>query len=178
MIVTALVLGAVLLSIFGIIASFIPQRRVLVPDDGSIDTAAQLDAAIVVQRALQVAELQRRMTDRKLFVVRTLGIGVSNADRRACGRSSRTSIDCRDRYIARVRHRIDGSRVATSIRSASAGHISSKWAVVAGHPITVRAPTWSLKEDGVNAYELKISDMGSTCSGERDIGRLYICFWG
>ena len=74
MIVTPLVLGAVLLSIFGIIASFIPQRRVLVPDDGSIDTAAQLDAAIVVQRAIRVAELQRRMNDRSYLSYALLGL--------------------------------------------------------------------------------------------------------
>ena len=64
MIVTVLVLGAVLLSILGIIASFIPQRRVLVPDETLMDTAAQLDAAIAIQRAIQIAELQRRITDR------------------------------------------------------------------------------------------------------------------
>jgi hypothetical protein len=63
MIVTALVLAAVLLSIFGLIASFIPQRRVLAFDESSIDTAAQLDAAMAIQRATRIAELQRRTTE-------------------------------------------------------------------------------------------------------------------
>jgi len=64
MIVTAFVLGAVLLSILGIILSFVTRRRTRVPDESSIDTVAQLDAALAIQQAIQIAELQRRMTDR------------------------------------------------------------------------------------------------------------------
>jgi hypothetical protein len=74
MMVTALVLGAVLLSILGIIASFIPQRRLLVPDESSIDAAAQLDAAIAIQRAIRIAELQRRMTDRNYLSYALFGL--------------------------------------------------------------------------------------------------------
>jgi hypothetical protein len=74
MIVTALVLGAVLLSILGLIASFITQRRVHALDESSIDTAAQLDAARAIQRAIRIAELQRRMTDRNYLSYALLGL--------------------------------------------------------------------------------------------------------
>jgi hypothetical protein len=74
MIVTGLVLGAVLLSITGIIASFIPRRRVLALDESAIDTAAQLDAAIAIQRSIRIAELQRRMTDKNYWSYALLGL--------------------------------------------------------------------------------------------------------
>jgi hypothetical protein len=74
MIVTALVLGAFLLSILGLIASCIPQRRVLAPDESSIDTAAQLEAAMAIQREIRIAELQRRMTDRNVLSYSLLGL--------------------------------------------------------------------------------------------------------
>jgi hypothetical protein len=74
MIVTALVLGAVLLSILGLIASFFTQRRVLALDESSIDTPAQLDAAMAIQRAIRIAELQRRMTDRTYLSYALLGL--------------------------------------------------------------------------------------------------------
>ena len=74
MIVNGLVLGAVLLSILGIIASFITQRRVLALDESSIDTAAQLDAAMAIQRSIRIAELQRRMTDRNYWSYALLGL--------------------------------------------------------------------------------------------------------
>jgi hypothetical protein len=74
MIVTALVLGAVLLSILGLIASFITPRRVLALDESSIDTAAQLDAAMTIQRAIRIAELQRRMTFRNHLSYALLGL--------------------------------------------------------------------------------------------------------
>ena len=74
MIVNGLVLGAVLLSILGIIASFITQRRVLALDESSIDTAAQLDAAMAIQRSIRNAELQRRMTDRNYWSYALLGL--------------------------------------------------------------------------------------------------------
>jgi hypothetical protein len=74
MIVAALVLGAVLLSILGLIASFIAPRRVLALDESSIDTAAQLDAAMAIQRAIRIAELQRRMTDRNHLSYALLGL--------------------------------------------------------------------------------------------------------
>lgn len=74
MIVTALVLGAVLLSILALIASFIAQRRVLALDESSIHTAAQLDAAMAIQRAIRIAELRRRMTDRNYLSYALLGL--------------------------------------------------------------------------------------------------------
>ena len=74
MIVTALVLGAVLLCILGLIASFFTQRRVLALDESSIDTAAQLDAAMAIQRAIRIAELQRRMADRNYLSYAFLGL--------------------------------------------------------------------------------------------------------
>lgn len=52
MIVTGLVLGAVLLSILGLIASFITQRRVVALDESSIDNVAQLDAAMAIPLAV------------------------------------------------------------------------------------------------------------------------------
>jgi len=75
MIVTALVLGAVLLSILGIIASF-TKRRALALDDSSIGTAAQLDAAMAIQRAIRIAELQRRITDRNNLSYALLGLAL------------------------------------------------------------------------------------------------------
>jgi hypothetical protein len=74
MIVTGLVLGAVLLSILGIIAAFIAQRRVPEIDEGSIDTAARLDAVMAIQRSVRIAELQRRMTDRNYWSYALLGL--------------------------------------------------------------------------------------------------------
>ena len=74
MIVTALVLGAVLLSILGLIASFFTQRRMLALDESSIDTPAQLDAAMAIQRAIRIAELQRRMTDSNYLSYALLGL--------------------------------------------------------------------------------------------------------
>jgi hypothetical protein len=74
MIVTGLVLGAVLLSILGMIVSFITQRRVLALDESSIETAAQLDAAMAVQRSIRIAELHRRMTDRNYLSYALLGL--------------------------------------------------------------------------------------------------------
>lgn len=70
MIVPGLVLGAFLLSVLGIFAAiFVPwhervQRREFALAENSIDTAARLDAALANQRALRIAELQRRMTER------------------------------------------------------------------------------------------------------------------
>jgi len=75
MIVTALVPGAVLLSILELIASFFTQWRVLALDESSIDTAAQLDAAMASQRAIRIAELRRRMTDRIYLSYRQLSSG-------------------------------------------------------------------------------------------------------
>src|ERR1700721_796336 len=75
MIVTALVLGAVLLSILGLIASFFTQRRMLALDESSIDTPAQLDAAMAIQRAILIVELQRRMTDSNYLSYALLGLG-------------------------------------------------------------------------------------------------------
>ena len=74
MTVTVLVLGAALLSIFGLLASFIPQRRVPALDESSIHTATQLDAAISIQRAVRVAALQRRMTDSNYLSYLLLGL--------------------------------------------------------------------------------------------------------
>jgi hypothetical protein len=74
MIVSGLVLGAVLLSILGLIASFITQRRAVAPDESSIDNAAQLDAAMAIQRSIRMAELQRRMTDRNYLPYALLGL--------------------------------------------------------------------------------------------------------
>jgi hypothetical protein len=76
MIVSGLVLGAVLLSILGMIASFMTQRRVLALDESSIDTAAKLDAAMAIQRSMRIAELQRRMTDRNYLSYALLGLAV------------------------------------------------------------------------------------------------------
>jgi hypothetical protein len=76
MIVTALVLVAVLLTILGIVASFIQKRSVVVPDERSIDTAAQLDAAIAIQRDIRVAELRRRATDRNYLAYALLGLAL------------------------------------------------------------------------------------------------------
>ncbi len=73
MIVTALVLGAVLLSILGIVASFFTRRRVLALDENSIDTAAKLDTAMAIQRAIRIAQLQRRMTDGNYLSYTLLG---------------------------------------------------------------------------------------------------------
>jgi len=74
MIVTGLVLGAVLLSILGLIVSFITQRRMLALDVSSIETAARLDAAMAVQRLIRIAELQRRVTDRNYLSYALLGL--------------------------------------------------------------------------------------------------------
>jgi hypothetical protein len=74
MIVSALVLGAVLLSILGLIASFITQQRVLALDESSIDTAAQLDAAMAIQRATRIAELQRRTTESNYLPYALIGL--------------------------------------------------------------------------------------------------------
>jgi hypothetical protein len=74
MIVTALVLAAVLLSILGLTASFIPQRRVLAFDESSIDTAAKLDAAMATQRATRIAELQRRTTESNYLPYALMGL--------------------------------------------------------------------------------------------------------
>jgi hypothetical protein len=74
MIVTGLVLGAVLLSILGLMASFTTQRRVVALDESSIDNAAKLDAAMAIQRSIRMAELQRRMTDRNYLSYALLGL--------------------------------------------------------------------------------------------------------
>ena len=74
MIVTGLVLGAMLLSFLGIIAAFITQGRVLALDESSIDTAAQLDAAMAIQRSIRIAELQRRMTNKNYRSYALLGL--------------------------------------------------------------------------------------------------------
>lgn len=74
MIVTALVLGAVLLSILGIVASFATQHRTPELDERSIDTPAQLDVAISIQRALRIVELRRRMTDKNHLSYTLLGL--------------------------------------------------------------------------------------------------------
>jgi hypothetical protein len=76
MIVTGLVLGAALLSVFGIVAAFITQRRSLAFDDRSIVTAAHLDAAIEVQRSIRKAELQRRMTGQNYWAYALLGLAL------------------------------------------------------------------------------------------------------
>jgi hypothetical protein len=73
MIVSALVLAAVLLSILGLIASFITQRRVGALDESSIDTAAQLDAAMAIQRAMRISDLQQRTNDRNHLSYALLG---------------------------------------------------------------------------------------------------------
>jgi hypothetical protein len=74
MIVTGLVLGAFLLSVLGLTASSITQRRVVALDESSIDNAAQLDAAMAIQRSIRMAELQRRMTDRHYLSYALLGL--------------------------------------------------------------------------------------------------------
>jgi hypothetical protein len=74
MIVTTLVLGAVLLSILGLMISFIAQRRVRALDESSIATAAQLDAAMAIQRSMRIAELRRRMTDINYWSYALLGL--------------------------------------------------------------------------------------------------------
>jgi len=74
MIVTGLVLGAVLLSIVGVVASFISRQRVLALDERVIDTAAQLEAAMAIQRSIRIAELQRRMAARNYWPCALLGL--------------------------------------------------------------------------------------------------------
>jgi hypothetical protein len=67
MIVALLVLVAGLVSILAVIVSFVPQRRVSALDQGGINTAAQLDAALAIQRSKRIAELQQRMTNRNYW---------------------------------------------------------------------------------------------------------------
>jgi hypothetical protein len=74
MIVTLLVLGAVLLSILGIVALSIAPRRMFALDDSSIHTPAQLDAAMSIQRTMHIAELQRRTTDTCYLSYALLGL--------------------------------------------------------------------------------------------------------
>ena len=74
MIVAGLVLGAGLLSVFGIVASFINRRRSLAIDDRSIVTAAQLDTAIEVQRSIRTAQWHRRMTEQNHWAYALLGL--------------------------------------------------------------------------------------------------------
>jgi hypothetical protein len=74
MTVTALVLGAVVLSMIGIIAAYISQRRVPALDERSIDNAAQLDAALAIQRSIRIAELQRRVTEENYWSFALLGV--------------------------------------------------------------------------------------------------------
>lgn len=74
MIVSALVLAAILLSIFGLIASFMTRRRVLGLDESSIGTVAQLDAAMAIQRATRIAELQRRTTESNYLPYALMGL--------------------------------------------------------------------------------------------------------
>jgi len=81
MIVTLLVLGAVLLSILGIVALSITPRRMFALDDGSIHTPAQLDAAMLIQRSMHIAELQRRMTDTNYLSYALLGLAFLNVRR-------------------------------------------------------------------------------------------------
>lgn len=64
MIVVLLVLVAGLLSILAVIVSFVPQGRVSALDQSGINTAAQLDAALAIQRSKRIAELQQRMANR------------------------------------------------------------------------------------------------------------------
>ncbi len=74
MIVTLLVLGAVLLSILGIVALSIAPRRMFALDDSSVHTPAQLDAAMSIQRTMHIAELQRRTTDTCYLSYALLGL--------------------------------------------------------------------------------------------------------
>jgi len=74
MIVASLVLGAVLLAITGIVVSLIPPRRAFGLDDSEIRTAAQLDTAMAIQRSMRIAELQRRMADRRFWPCALFGL--------------------------------------------------------------------------------------------------------
>jgi hypothetical protein len=74
MILALLVLVAFLLSMIAVIVSFIPQQRVSALDQSGIDTAAQLDAAMAIQRWNRITELQRRMTDRNFWPYALLGL--------------------------------------------------------------------------------------------------------
>jgi hypothetical protein len=85
-IVAGLVLGAVLLPILGI-----------------IDTAAQLDAAMAIQRSIRIAELQRRMTGRNYWSYALLALAFVL-------QIAALAVD----------HLAHPSRVATSIRATSA----------------------------------------------------------
>ncbi len=67
MTVTAIVLGAVLLALVGMVVSFIHERPALAFDENRIRTAGQLDAALATQRSMRIAELQRRIANRSYW---------------------------------------------------------------------------------------------------------------
>jgi hypothetical protein len=64
LIVELLVLGTTLLALTGLAISFVQQRPAQGFDESGIRTAAQLDAALSIQRSMRIAELQGRMTER------------------------------------------------------------------------------------------------------------------
>ncbi len=76
MIVALLVLVGVLLSIVAIIVSFYPRPRVIPLDGNGVNTAAQLDAAMAIQRSERLKVSQRRLTDRNIWPFALLGVGL------------------------------------------------------------------------------------------------------
>jgi hypothetical protein len=57
LIVELLVLGTTLLGLTGLAISFVQQEPALGFDETGIRTAAQLDAALSIQRSMRIAEL-------------------------------------------------------------------------------------------------------------------------
>lgn len=76
MIVTMLVLLAALLSILGVIVSFVRKSQRVESDESGIATRAQLDAAIAMQRAKRIAELQMQVNDRNYWSEALVGVAV------------------------------------------------------------------------------------------------------
>ena len=76
MTVAMLVLGTALLCILGLLATFMPQRRVPGLDESSISAAEQLDVARAIQRKMRIAELQRRVANRNWLAYALLGMAL------------------------------------------------------------------------------------------------------
>lgn len=76
MIVASLVLMAFLLSIIALVVSFVRRPRVPASDVKGIFSAAQLDAALDMQRKRRLEELQRRATDRNPWPYALLGLAL------------------------------------------------------------------------------------------------------
>ncbi len=74
MIVAWLVLAAGALAVTGLCVAFAPGWSASRPDETVIRTAAQLDAAIRLQRSHQIAQLQRRLNARGYWVYALLGL--------------------------------------------------------------------------------------------------------